>query len=331
MKVLIVTNMLAGRNPAQPSQGIFVSEQVDALRRLPDTQVDVMVVKGFASRFAYAGSALRLWRRLRTSRYDIVHYHFGLTACTAALVRTFSDARIVLTLHGSDVLGGRLSRAVSLAAARFAHACIAVSDEIRDAIRSVNPRCTTIPCGVDDTLFRPLCDEPEEQSFRTVVFPSSASRPEKDYPLFAEALRIAKRHASLPIVERHIDGLDRSEVCRLLQGADAMLMTSKREGSPQSVKEAMACGLPVVSVNVGDVDRMLSGVRQCRVADGRDPDTLAALLLEVLETRERSDGPLHLERRGYRSSQVAARVHALYQMLLSRRDHFDEESINECS
>ncbi|EDT44014.1 Glycosyltransferase-like protein [Burkholderia ambifaria MEX-5] len=331
MRVLVVTNMLAGQNPAQPSQGIFVSEQVDALRLLPDTQVDVMVVKGFASRFAYAGSAFRLWQRLRTSRYDVVHYHFGLTAWTAALVRAFSDTRIVVTLHGSDVLGGRLSRAISRMAARFAHACIAVSDEIRDAIRPVNPRCTTIPCGVDDSLFRPPGDEPEERQFRVVVFPSSASRPEKDYPLFAEAVSIAQRQTSLPIVERRIDGLDRAEVCRLLQSADAMLMTSKREGSPQSVKEAMACGLPVVSVDVGDVDRMLSGVRHCRVTDSRAPHTLAALLLEVLEARERSDGPLHLERGGYLSSQVAACVHELYRTLLSRHDHFDEEFTHEGS
>lgn len=319
MKVLIVTNMLAGQNPAQPSQGVFVSEQVDALRRLPDTQVDVLVVKGFASRLAYARSAVQLWRRLRASRYDIVHYHFGLTAWTAALVRTFSRARIVVTLHGSDVLGGRVLRAISLSAVRFAHACIAVSDEIRDAARAANPHCTTIPCGVDDTLFHPPPAGSGPRPFRIVVFPSSASRPEKDHALFARALEIARQRSATPIVERRIDGLTRPEVCQLLQTADAMLMTSRREGSPQSVKEAMACGLPVVSVDVGDVARMLSGARQCRVADGRDPDTLAALLLDVLATGERSDGPLHLERGGYRSSQVAARVRALYLDTLVRR------------
>ncbi|CAE6845008.1 hypothetical protein R75461_07207 [Paraburkholderia nemoris] len=319
MRVLVVTNMLAGENPTQPSQGIFVSEQVAALRLLPDVRVDVISVRGFASRFAYLRSAAEVLLRVWGTRYDVVHYHFGLTAWTAALVRVLSRARIVVTLHGSDVLGSKALRFVTLVSVRFADACIAVSDEIRHAIRTVNPHCVTIPCAVNDALFKPLDLVPGGRPERIVVFPSSASRQEKDYPLFERVLAIVRARYPLPVFERHIDGLDRQEVCRLLQEADALLMTSKREGSPQSVKEAMACGLPVVSVNVGDVERLLSGVGACHIAGSRDPEELAELLFRVLEAGERSDGPRRLASGGYLSSQVAENVLALYRATLSRR------------
>jgi glycosyltransferase involved in cell wall biosynthesis len=309
--------MLPGANPAQPMQGIFVSEQIDALRTICDTQVDVITVNGFASRTAYLRSATEVLRRLRNSRYDVVHYHFGLTAWSAVLVRLLSRARIVVTLHGSDVLGGRLTRLISRVAARFAHACIAVSDEIAHEIKAVNSRCVTIPCGVNDALFKPGERAEDANIPRIVVFPSNASRQEKDYPLFQRVMAIVKQRSRVPIAERHIDGLDRESVCRLLQGADAMLMTSRREGSPQSVKEAMACGLPVISVDVGDVAHLLANVSGCYVTTSREPDELATSLIQVLEAGERTDGPKHLASRGYLSTQVAERVHAVYLEVLS--------------
>lgn len=322
MRILVVTNMLTGSNPLQPSQGIFVSEQIDALRRLPGVQVDVIVVRGFASRFAYLGSVARILWRCRRARYDVVHYHFGLTAWSAPLVRLLTRARIVVTLHGSDVLGSAVLRRITRVAVRFADACIAVSDEIQRDVRTVNPHCVVIPCAVDDSLFRPLDEPNSDRAACVVVFPSSASRKEKDYPLFARALAIVRARHALPVVERHIDGLDRRQVCRLLQEADAMLMTSTREGSPQSVKEALACGLPVVSVDVGDVRLLLSDVRGCHVTTSRDPEVLAGLLLDVLKARERVDGPHRLARGGYLSSQVAESVRALYREILSERRRF---------
>ncbi|MCX4161558.1 MULTISPECIES: glycosyltransferase family 4 protein [Paraburkholderia] len=331
MNVLIVTNMFANENSSQPSQGTFVSEQVEALRRLSGIDVDVLVVKGFLSRWAYLSSLFEILLRLRSRRYDVIHYHFGLTAWSAPIVRSLTNSKIVITLHGSDVFGRALLRWITRVAVRFAHTCIAVSDEIRDVIEPVSPGCVTIPCAVDDTLFRPLAKKPTSPTHKTVIFPSSASRPEKDYTLFASVLDRLRIISTDVIVERRIENMSRDEVRDLLQQADALVMTSKREGSPQTIKEAMACGLPVVSVEVGDVPHLLQGVRHCRVVEHRDPLLIASALREVMAPGERTNGPERLAEAGYLSTDVAQRVRVIYDMVTksktdkSTRDRHDHK------
>ena len=69
--------------------------------------------------------------------------------------------------------------------------------------------------------------------------------------------------------------------------ADVLLLTSASEGSPNVVRESMACNLPVVSTRVGDVPELLSGQKNCHVCDA-DPAQLAARVIEVLRSGERT-------------------------------------------
>ncbi|RDJ99491.1 glycosyltransferase family 4 protein [Paraburkholderia lacunae] len=317
MKVLVVTNMYAGANTASPNQGVFVTEQVDALRRLPDTEVDVMTVNGFSNRLAYPASLFALAYRVLTKKYDIVHYHFGLTAWTAPFLRVLTRAKVVITLHGSDVMGSRFLQRVTRFSIRYCDLCIAVSDAIRNAISSRTRHCVTVPCAVNDVLFMPpVGGRKKDARRRIVVFPSSPARPEKDHPLFVAAIEHLRRISDYVIEERLIDGLDRGSVRELLQQADVLVLTSKREGSPQTVKEAMACALPVVSLSVGDIEQLLGGVNGCRVVRCRDPQGVAAAVAEVLDEAW-SAGPARLRELGYLSADVAQRIRTLYQSELA--------------
>jgi glycosyltransferase involved in cell wall biosynthesis len=317
MRILVVTNMFAGANRASPSQGIFVSEQVCELRRLPGVEVDVELVKGFAGAFAYLTTMPRIIRTVVRGRYDVVHYHFGLTAWSAPLVRRLTKAKIVATLHGSDVCGPKWMNLVSVFATRFCDAVVSVSEEIAARIPVISGRSVVIPCGVDVEFFQPELKRGEQKSARLVVFPSSPSRPEKDYDLFRQVLeRIRRALPDLNIEERWIDGMSRIEVRSLLQRAHILILTSKREGSPQVVKEAMACALPIVSVNVGDVGRLLGGVAQCVVSDSRDPDILSSAAIEILSSESRSNGPERLREFGYAASDVAGELLKVYRSIL---------------
>jgi len=51
-----------------------------------------------------------------------------------------------------------------------------------------------------------------------------------------------------------------------LNASNVLLLTSLHEGSPTVVKEALACGLPVVSVDVGDVAERIEGIEGCHLA-----------------------------------------------------------------
>src|SRR5947209_7305073 len=131
----------------RPGCGAFVWQQAEQLRGFGHT-VDVINILGFRSRLNYAKGALDVLRTTRTTAYDVVHAHYGLTALPA----WFRLATpLVMTLHGSDVLGGPFERLCSSFMSRLADAVIVVSEEMRKRIPGI-----VIPCGVDLNLFRPL-------------------------------------------------------------------------------------------------------------------------------------------------------------------------------
>lgn len=317
MKILVVTNMYPGSNEKNATQGIFVDEQVHSLRELQRGVVDVCLIEGFRSRLAYVSSMARIVNAVRKGRYDIVHYHFGLSACSVPLVKWLTKAKTVVTFHGSDVMGGAVLRRISLVAARFADACIAVNDEIAGHVATASNNCHVIPCAVNEKHFvESMCSEKCQHDSMTVVFPSSPGRVEKDYPLFKEVLKVLRRGDWPELTERHIDGLDRDGVRDLLDTADCLLLTSHREGSPQSVKEAMAMNLPVVTVDVGDVDVLLGKSDSGTVVGDRDPANLAREVARVLKRGRRTEGRERLKDLGYFSSDVAERLWLLYRTLL---------------
>jgi teichuronic acid biosynthesis glycosyltransferase TuaC len=142
-----------------------------------------------------------------------------------------------------------------------------------------------------------------------VVFGAAAARPVKHFALAEEAMR------SLPNAQLvELRGYTRDQVRLLFSAADAMLLTSRTEGSPQVVKEALACECPVVSTDVGDVARLLEGAAGCAVTP-HDAGAIAARLADVLASGERPRSAPALA--ALRIEVVAARLLELYGRVLS--------------
>jgi glycosyltransferase involved in cell wall biosynthesis len=81
-----------------------------------------------------------------------------------------------------------------------------------------------------------------------------------------------------------------SKIPVYMNACNALLFVSMYEGSPNVVKEALACNLPVVSVSVGDVPERLAGISGCVVSADDDPNTLARAIEQVLRSDRRVDG-----------------------------------------
>ncbi len=293
-----------------------MKEQVDALRALrPAWSFDVLLINGRANGWNYLWGIPEVCRRVRKIGYDIVHAHYGLTGFVAAMQRR---APLVVTYHRGDVWVW-WQRQVSRLASRVAARNIFVSDCL--AAKMPSPRALVLPCGVDMQLFqqRDALSARRELGLapgkKVVLFPGNPSNRRKGYKLFQtvlEHLPYALRRAThvVPFV-----GIRRELVPLYVSAADAMVLASTSEGSPQVVKEAMACNLPVVSVDVGDVAELLQGVANSCVCS-RDPHEIARRLAGVLERGERSDGRRRITELGLDSESVARRLVRLYERVV---------------
>ena len=118
-----------------------------------------------------------------------------------------------------------------------------------------------------------------------------------------------------PILQE-LRGFSRAEVNCWMCAANCLLLTSKTEGSPQVIKEAMACGCPIVSVDVGDVAERVSGVEGCYVVRTREPKDIADAILQAVAFEGRTNGRDRIIEMGLSNDQVVERLIEIYEQVL---------------
>ena len=304
LRVLVLTNMYP--RPDNPSLGIFVKQQVESLRS-SGVEVDVLFVDGPKSRANYLRGVLDLARQTRARRYDLIHAHHVFSGF---LARTQFRCPIVLTHHGIEVIVG-WQRPLCKIITPLMDRVIAVSEQVKTALG--DPRIQVIPCGIDTDAFAPGDPLAARRALglptdRRLVLWAASNRPEKRLDRAQQAMTALRQRlsdAELVIAT----GLPPDQIPTYMNACDVLLLTSDAEGSPQVVKEAMACNLPVVSVDVGDVARVIGRTDGCFVAE-KDPGDLAAKLEAALRRGRRTEGRRAVER--FSLSAAADRVVEVY-------------------
>jgi glycosyltransferase involved in cell wall biosynthesis len=206
--------------------------------------------------------------------------------------------------------------------ARTVDAVIVKSAEMAKIIAPV--KAHVIPNGVDLQTFRPL-DTYEvktllgwAKSKRYVLFAGCPDEPRKGFPLARATVMNAATQMAEPLDLVPLWEIAPDRVPLYMNASDALLMTSFLEGSPNVVKEAMACNLPVVSVPVGDVPKLLAGVKGCVICP-RQAEMLGAALVQVLRDGQRSAGRMALQRKGLDQESVARKIITVYEEVLTQR------------
>ncbi len=307
----------------RPYFGIFVARQVESLRRA-GLDVAVEPIAGPRGRADYLLARRRVGRRVAEFGPDVVHVHFGY----AGVAGLGHGPPAVLTLHGSDVHGlsgagwrRRMGALISRRAARRADRIIVQTDARRRQLPpKLGDRIEVIPNGIDEDLFRP---QPRVEARArlglrgtdtVLLFVDGSGSANKRRDL-AEAVVAEVRRQGRPATLLVAGRVPPDEMPWYYGAADALLLTSDREGSPMCVKESLACGTPVVSVPVGDVTEILDSERRGIVAP-REPAALARAVGQVLDGAEPA---VSLLPGRLRASVVAERVAGVYQALARRR------------
>jgi glycosyltransferase involved in cell wall biosynthesis len=253
VRALIVTSMYP--TPQRPAWGVFVRDQVEALRKLGDVEVTVYAVPPDGPG-AYLRAAREVRRHYGHGQFDIIHAHFGLSAWPALLAPA---RRRAVTLHGTDLAHSR-SRAITLSALRLYDLTATVSAALAETIPAWARRrdVAVLPCGVDVER----CQPRSRTEVRAVLgldphapyllFPADPARREKRYD------RARQLAGDVPLLV--LKDIDPQQVPLWVNAANAVLVPSEREGFGLGVLEALACDVPVLATPVGVAPEALAGI-----------------------------------------------------------------------
>ena len=293
----------------------FIIEQADALSAL-GCEVDCFGLRGKGV-MGYLGNRSELKRKIRDFHPDVVHAHYGLSGLLANLQRKIP---VVVTYHGSDINDTQVRR-FSRKAMRLSAYDIFVS---RKTLEIAHPKkkFALLPCGIDLSDLQMTEKSTARQKMhlaldkRYILFSGAFDNEVKNAPLAHQSISMM-RDESVELLE--LKGYSREEVILLMCAVDAFLMTSLTEGSPQVVKEALACGCPIVSVDVGDVKERVEGVEGCYVAETREPGELSGLLKKAIAFEGKTLGRDKLLADGLDNRVVAERLMGIYSSVCRKK------------
>lgn len=319
MKVLLVTNMYP--TELTPYYGIFVKEQEQSIvKNFPDVNYEIEFIDARKDKLLYAKSFFQVVRKINHGDYDLVHVHYGFSGLF--LLNPFlKKIPVVLTLHGGDILpeqGKRFQVSLTRRVLKKADVVITLNERMDRIAKELAKETHIVPCSVDTNFFTPAQKNVKEGDAKRIIFPSDKSRYVKNYPLFERSINTLEQKYRVKCHIFEIKNLSRSEVVGLFQSADLMIMTSISEGSPQVVKEAMSCNLPVVSTNVGDVSILLNGVKRSYVAKEMNAELIADLSYKSLygKTDEGLSGREKIYALGIDNKSIANQIYKIYIKLL---------------
>lgn len=317
MKVLHITNNYPTNN--NPVFGIFVKEQIDSLTQ---TGIDnkVFFINGREKGVVeYLWSVIRLKRLLKNSCFDIVHCHHSYSAVCLILSGSIKNNKSALS-YQNDPENENGKILFKFLRKRINTIILKNNASIVD-----NKNIFYQPNGVNINLFREFDrDESKRKlnldpSKRYILFVSSNFiRKQKRYDRFCETLNILRNEYGFSDIEElKLINTRRELVPHYFNAASLHLLTSDFEGSPNSVKEAMACNIPVVSTNVGNVSELLNEVNGSYVSDTGTSEELARLTACALSEQVIQNGRDIIIKKELDINSVAEKIIKIYNNTLN--------------
>jgi len=319
MKVLIICS----RNKGYISP--FIKEQGDALELLNiEIEYSLIQGKGF---FGYLNNYFPLRRNIKQLKPDILHAHYGLSGLLASLQ---FRVPVIVTYHNGEILNKKINLLSSLSVFLNKYS-IYVAEHIRQKMFfKKNKNFQILPCGIDLDLSKLIEKDEALETMKlnrdniNILFGGAFNNLRKNYKLALAAIKLVPNtYNNIKLIE--LNGYSRVEVTNLLNACDLLLLPSKSEGSPQIIKEAMACNCPIVATDVGDIKEIIGDTEGCYITSF-DPTDVAKkmnLALEYVEQKDHTNGRERIIKLGLNSKIIAQKIAAIYHKVHSSNAHIN--------
>lgn len=284
----------------------FIYDQIQSIIQLDKSiQFEYFFIEkgGFSG---YFNAWRNLLKQQKLNPCNLIHAHGGLPALLSVL--QFKEP-VISTFHGSDINKSKVKWFSAIASFLSKKSIYVSQNLLNKAI--IRGKAQVIPCGVDLDLFKPLNMDECRKSLglnpekKYLLFSSSFDNPVKNFGLLKEALEL---WPGTPAEVIELKGIPRSKVPLYMNAANVCVLTSLSEGSPQFIKEAMACNRPVVATNVGDISELFGNSINCRFTTF-EPSKLCEILVSLVDASE-SNGRSQMQ--NYELGKIASRVLTIY-------------------
>ena len=309
----------------------LVANQINSLKPLLKSFV-IIIISSLNPAFLL-NKVLELRKRVKQA--DIVHAQYGSLTAFLAFLGTLKQKPLIISFGGSDLLGtagkgfkwtmrNGITKKLGLLAAEKCSKIIVKSESLlMNLSEKLRQKAIVIPNGVDVNVFYPSSKNEartrlgwKKHDYYVLFTPSRANNVlVKNLPLASSAINLVQKKMDNVYLEFILDKTP-EQVADMMNAADCLLLTSLHEGSPNVIKEGMACNLPIVSVNVGDVAERLKEVSCSFVVDGYDKDLISQKIMAVLNSNTRSNGLDQLKKQGLTSEIVAKKILDIYTEVL---------------
>jgi teichuronic acid biosynthesis glycosyltransferase TuaC len=282
MKVLHVTNNYP--TSKYPIFGIFVKEQIDSLTR-QGVENEIFFINGRENgKKEYLKAIWRIRKKIEQGNFDIIHCHHVFSAIVLLLTFRFFDHKCVVSYQNPPKREGGMFiyKLINI----FFNAIIVKNSSIL-----INNKVFYLPNGVNLDFFKDYSYEESIEKLKLndkkkyILFMDSFKRrSQKRIDRFNAVIEILKKGGNPYNIESLIlTNTERSLIPYYMSVSSLHLLTSDFEGSPNSVKECLACNTPVVSTPVGNVQDLIGDVEGCFISKSFDTNELAGLVINSLD------------------------------------------------
>ena len=271
--------------------------------------------------FGYLSNLVPIIKYTKKIKPDIIHAHYGLSSLLANLQRQIP---VITTFHGSDINNERV-RKYSKWAHRFSYASIFVSEDMKNKLFP-KKKSFVIPCGIDIITFYPIINNSQKEKINikpdcyNILFSSSFNNHVKNYPLANNACIYLEKLLNKKVNLIELKDFNRQQVNLLINSVDCVLLTSFSEGSPQFIKEAMACNKPIVATNVGDIKWLFENTKGSYLTsfDPIDVAEKIKLALEFSLLNDSTNGRERIINLGLDSETIANKIIEIYNLVIRK-------------